>query len=477
MQEQKLMIIGLDCATPSLFFDRHLNNIPTIKKLQVAKGRRGLLRSSDPPITIPAWMCMATGRTPGQLGIYGFRHRRKGTYDDLWIASSLSVKHETAWQAIGKKGYKSIIVGIPPTYPIKPFNGHMISGFITPSIENEFTHPPTLKKEILDLFGHYTFDVPFRVENKKELFHGLMKMTKERAEILKYLIKEKEWDMFWFVEIGLDRMHHAFWKYFDENHARHVPGNEFQNYIDEYERLLDHIVAELINTAPENTKILVVSDHGAQPMAGCVCVNEWLIKKGYLALDEYPATQTPPTKLKINWSKTKAWGWGGYYSRIFFNVKNREPNGIIEPENFEKERKKLRRLLHEMKGPDNLPLGNKTYISKELYPDGFTGDDPDLYVYFGDLRWRSAGTVGHERIFLEENDTGPDDAVHAKNGIFIGTTRKDHDDIKNLNENEINEKLNDKPLERFQIYDIYPTILEHFGLIPPKGIRGKPVIF
>ena len=35
------------------------------------------------------------------------------------------------------------------------------------------------------------------------------------------------------------------------------------------------------------------------------------------------------------------------------------------------------------------------------------GDKPDLMVYFDDLNWRSAGTVGHDSLYLFENDTGP----------------------------------------------------------------------
>ena len=45
-----------------------------------------LLRSVDPPITVPAWSCMVSGRDPGELGIYGFRNRRDHSYDGLGIA-------------------------------------------------------------------------------------------------------------------------------------------------------------------------------------------------------------------------------------------------------------------------------------------------------------------------------------------------------------------------------------------------------
>ena len=41
---------------------------------------------SRPPITVPAWACAMTGKTPGQLGIYGFRNRKDTSYDGLAVA-------------------------------------------------------------------------------------------------------------------------------------------------------------------------------------------------------------------------------------------------------------------------------------------------------------------------------------------------------------------------------------------------------
>ena len=47
------------------------------------------------------------------------------------------------------------------------------------------------------------------------------------------------------------------------------------------------------------------------------------------------------------------------------------------------------------------------------------GVAPDLIVYFGGLYWRSVGTVGGGKIHTFENDTGPDGANHAENGLII----------------------------------------------------------
>ena len=82
----------------------------------------------------------------------------------------------------------------------------------------------------------------------------------------------------------------------------------------------------------DDTSVFVVSDHGAQNMEGGICVNEWLQREGYLALAEPVAGPTPIGQVKLDWSRTKAWGEGGYYSRVFLNVKSREPEGKVPVE-------------------------------------------------------------------------------------------------------------------------------------------------
>jgi len=54
------------------------------------------------------------------------------------------------------------------------------------------------------------------------------------------------------------------------------------------------------------------------------------VREGLLVLDHAPTEVTPFGKLAVNWEKTKVWSEGGYYARVFFNVKGREPKGKNE---------------------------------------------------------------------------------------------------------------------------------------------------
>jgi len=458
--QKRVVVIGLDCATPKTLFEDFIDVCPNIKKL-MNHGVFGKLRSSDPPITVPAWMVMSTGRTAGDLGVYGFIHRKEKSYTDFWVVNSLNIEKPKIWDIVGEKGFKSIIVGVPPTFPAQPINGNLITGFITPDSLSNFTYPLKLKEEIFNVVEDYEFDVKFRTNHKEQLLVSLYKLTKKHFEVVKHLIKNKPWDYCQFVIIGLDRFHHAFWKYYDKSHHKYEPGNIYESAIENFYKFLDKQIGELLELLGENDIVIIASDHGAKAMKGCLCVNMALEKLGLLKFKETPAPKTRLDEVEIDWAKTYAWGWGGYYARIFLNVKGREENGIIEPKEYENWRDKLIKLLKEIPDDKGNLMNTKIYKPEELYNKVY-GDAPDLMVYFDDLNWRSAGTVGYDSMYLDENDTGPDDAVHDYFGVFIIS--------------QLNKKIG-KRLEPKNILDIAPTILNIYGIQIPEDLEGKIIEF
>jgi predicted AlkP superfamily phosphohydrolase/phosphomutase len=456
--KRKVLVIGLDCAPPELLFNGFIDSLPNLKKL-LQHGVHAKMESSHPPITIPAWMVMATGKNMGKLGLYGFRHRKPGTYNEIWLANSYSVKEKTVWDILGEHGKKVIVVGVPPAYPPRPVNGCLVSCFMTPSTERDYTYPKGLKKEIANLVGEYILDIEFRTEEKDRMLKQLYEMTEKRFAVIEYLMKNKPWDFLMFVEIGVDRVHHAFWKFFDKQHHLYRPGNQYEAAVVDYYRFLDKQIGRLLKLIDKDTTVLVVSDHGAERMRGAFSVNEWLVEKGYLVLKKRPEKVMSVQKAEVDWSKTKAWGWGGYHARIFFNVKGREPQGTVDPKDYKDFRDRLIKDLRAITGPNGEEWDTKVYTPEEIYPDG-KGDYPDLTVYFDDLRWRSAGTIGYDTPYLSENDKGPDDAVHSHYGVFVlYNPQKEHG----------------KRIGDIQLLDVAPTILKIMGIQVPFDMEGKIV--
>ncbi len=407
----RVLVLGLDSAPPRILYNDLKGELENLESVMEWKG---MIRSSHPPITIPAWVVMVTGRTPGELGLYGFRHRRPGEYDGTYIANSTMVKAGKIWDAFKRV----VLLGVPPSYPPRPVRGVLVSDFITPGPEKQYTWPASLKKEIESLIGGpYIFDVEFRLEDKDKIIKGLWEMTRIQFKVFKHLLTTKEWDFAMMVQIGVDRVQHAFWKYYDPGHPRHPGPTKYEDVIPRYYKLIDELVGEILQAIPRDTRVIVVSDHGAKAMKGALAVNQWLEEEGLLVLKRRP--KKPGVDLKpnmVDWEKTKAWAWGGYYSRIFINVKGREPQGIVDPEDVPGLIEEIKRRLAKLKGPNGEAWNTKAYTPSEVYPE-IRGDSPDLMVYLDDLNWRAAGTIGWPSMYLEENDRGPDDAVHDWIGV------------------------------------------------------------
>ncbi len=458
---RRVAVIGLDGAAPGLVFDRWRDDLPHLRAL-AERGLWGEMRSSHPPITVPAWASMMSGRDPGELGLYGFRNRRSYAYDDYLLASSRQVRCELVWDVLSRAGKKVIVHGVPQTYPPRPVNGCMVSGFLTPSRQRPYTYPADLRAEVERVAPDYAFDVEdFRTDDKAGLLQRIYRRTEQHFAVARHLLASRPWDFFMMVEIGVDRIHHGFWKYIDPLHPKYEAGNPFESSIRDYYRHVDGEVGALLDLLGAGTTVFVVSDHGARAMQGGICFNEWLIRRGDLVLHGRPAGPTPMSARLVDWRRTRAWAEGGYYGRLFLNVKGREPQGIVEPGDYERARGDLIAAIAAIEDAGGRCLGSRAYRPEDLYRQ-VNGIAPDLIVYFGDLAWRSIGSVGLGTIHTFENDIGPDDANHDWQGIFI--------------RGEGGREGGGSRVGELQLMDMAPTILDELGVPPPAGMRGRIVV-
>ena len=455
----RAVVIGLDSVPPDLLFDRFAPVMPHFREL-LSHSAWGTLRTCDPPITVPAWAVMFSGVDPGTLGLYGFRHRRAGSYDQMYVPTSASPRHPMIWQTLSRHGYRVAVLGMPPGYPPPTVNGITVSDFLTPEGAEDIVNPPRLSEEVVRIAGGPFFDVPFRADGRRELATELFEMTRRRWRVARHLWQKEPWDLFVVHDIGPDRLHHAFWMYFDPNHPRFEEGSEFANVAEEYYRLIDAEVGGFLEGVGPDVTAVVVSDHGSQAMQGSFCINEWLRQEGFLRLDgPLPAPGTPIEKAEVVWDHTQVWGAGGYYARLFVNRAGREPNGIVDPSEVPGLVARLRRRFASVRLPSGGPLSVRLFTPQEVYRE-VRGDAPDLMAYFDDTRWRSAGTVGHPDLFLEENDTGPDDAVHSFDGVVVWRPTG---------------ARSGRAIAPQRILDIAPTLLERFGVPIPSTIQGRPI--
>jgi predicted AlkP superfamily phosphohydrolase/phosphomutase len=453
---QRVLLLGLDCASPHLIFEQFKDDLPTLQAL-MRQGTWGELESSIPCITVPAWASMTSSRDPGVLGIYGFRNRADYSYHELTVANSSAVKVPRVWDIIGHHGKQSLVMNVPQTYPVKPINGHLVSCFLTPNTGTQFAYPAIFKQEILKVAPDYDFDVrDFRQVERAQLLQKLIDLTDIQYRALEYVLTSKTWDFAMHVNIALDRMHHAFWRYHDPQHRLYEADSPFINAIRDYYKMVDDWLGRILNRLNDDVAVIVASDHGVKRMDGAIAINEWLWRNGWLALKCEPDGMVKFMPEMVDWSRTKAWSTGGYYGRIFLNVAGREPEGIILAPDYEKVRGELAAQIQAIPDDKGQPLNTQVFKPQVIYQQ-VNNFAPDLIVYFGDLHWRTVGTIGFGQHFTLENDTGPDDANHAKNGMFI--LYHPH-------------KTGRGCITGQQLMDIAPTILNLMNIPVPGTMQG-----
>lgn len=461
---RRVLVVGLDCLGPELLAPESLAELPALAAL-AARGTSGPLESVLPPITVPAWSCMLTGRDPGELGTYGFRNRRSWRYGDLVRAGAGAVRFPRVWDRVGQAGGRSVVVGVPQTWPPPAIEGWLVSGLHggrPPGEEEErFTHPPELAAEVRAVAGEaYAFDVDdFRTAPRREVLARVVEMTDARFRLMEHLLATRGWDFAMLCEIGPDRVHHCFWSDHDPAHPRHDSASPDREVIRGYYRHLDHRLAGLLAAAGPDTTVLVASDHGARAMQGGVCVNEVLRRAGWLRLKREPEGPAALDPADVDWGRTRAWAEGGYYARVFLNVAGREPQGVLAPEDREGALREMAALLEE------IPLdGGPVLRSRAVRPESVyrrvRGFAPDLIVLFGDLAWRSLGSVGHPRNWLAGNDTGVDEANHARDGMYVLA----------------GEGIPHRRDARASLLDVAPTLLDLMDLETAESFSGRSLL-
>ena len=148
---------------------------------------------------------------------------------------------------------------------------------------------------------------------------------------------------------------------------------------------------------------------------------------------------------------------------MFLNIKGREPQGSIAPENVEAFKQELTAKILAIKDDKGAPIKSEVLRPEKIY-DKVNGIAPDLIVYFGGLYWRSVGSVGgpNPSIHTFENDSGPDDANHAEEGIFILTSKAR---LKSGAKGPGEKK-------GLHIRSVAKTVLKLQGVEPPPGMGG-----
>ncbi|MHB1464027.1 MAG: alkaline phosphatase family protein [Thermoleophilia bacterium] len=359
------MVIGLDGA-PYTFLKKEIGegSLPNLASL-FARGRFKQMETEIPTISSVAWASFMTGANPGEHGIFGFTDRKPGSYE-IFFPNYSDLKAEPIWDRISREGGRCCVLNVPSTYPARPVNGVLVSGFVAPSLEGSVY--PAEAYDYLSRSG-YRIDVDTAKarESLDLLLEDLHVTLEKRREAMLHFHEQEDWDFFMCVFTGTDRLHHFLWRHYEDGDPVYKP--EFLRYY----RRLDEIVGEFVSLLTEDSALFMLSDHGFCGIEKEVFLNPLLVQGGFLA---YTGAE-PKTIAGIDPGATRAYCLDP--GRIYLNRRGREPGGTVTAEEAPVLLAEIKDLLLGLKDPENgARVVERVESGRAIFSGPQAADGPDL---------------------------------------------------------------------------------------------------
>jgi len=465
-------VFGLDGVPPELV-ERGIDagRLPNFARM-AAEGTDGTTRSTVPPLSMIAWSSFATGRDPGNHGVYNFMLKGEGEYGTEFVnAETLREQSVPVWEYLDAEGRRSGVMNVMPGYPPSRTSGFHISDNITTPSTGSYAFPDGLQEDIEERVGGYDID-PYEgyddgtdEDNLRGLLDNFFEIERNRIEVAKLLVAEYPCDFYSLVFQGPDNVLHVLGHVLDEDHPKHDP-ELAERYGDkplELLELYDELLGWVMERIGEEDALMALSDHGHGPIYQTVNLNSWLYNAGYLDLESRPWTRIKQfgynhvydavetamselnlfSKLKmgvartsgggagpdlaelltisrkdVDWSETAAFtvASGG---QIYLNTDDHD-EGAIPPGRYEAVREQLREELLAIEHPER---GDRVIDSvlygEDVYGDEYADTRPDLVCMPAPgYQIQYPQTMQTDRVFGDPPKTGSHTSMNEMQGIF-----------------------------------------------------------
>lgn len=286
-QNHKLLLIGWDAAdwqviNPLL----DSGQMPHLESL-VNRGCIGNLATLYPCLSPILWTTIATGHTADRHGILGFVEPLPDS-SGVRLSSSLSRKTRALWNMATLQGRRSVIVNWYASHPAEPIHGICVSNeaFRTPRTRdrNEWklpegsVFPAELAESLADLRLHPAELAPgdisqliplidqidHRRDPRPSKLGEIVAKTVSVQSIFTAALAAEPWDFAAVFFDAIDVAGHIFMPYYPPR-MPNVSEWDFalyQHVMPELYKFHDQMLGALLSTLDENTRVLLVSDHG-----------------------------------------------------------------------------------------------------------------------------------------------------------------------------------------------------------------------
>ena len=157
------------------------------------------------------------------------------------------------------------------------------------------------------------------------------------------LMETREWQLFFMHDPILGMMHRSLPDHADSRTAESPEQAKASRELMQgvYESF-DGMIARILEKADRRTLVVIASDHGAIPRGCNLDLEKVLAAAGILALRD---------DASVDWSNTKAAPLGD--AHVFVNLKGREPDGAVDPADYENVREEVINALMDHVEPES----------------------------------------------------------------------------------------------------------------------------
>lgn len=411
--EQRLCVVGLDGVPVGLLKTLADQGVMPNIAARIEAGNLRPMRASLPEISSVSWTSFMTGTQPGEHGIFGFTDIDAGTYE-LRFPGFRDVHGPTLWDRLGSRDIRSVVVNQPSTYPARPINGVLVSGFVALDLSRS-VQPLQWLGSLRRLDYRIDVDVARGRTDHDWLITDLHHTLQARGAAVGRLWDEVDWDYFQVVVTGTDRLYHFLWDaVVDPTHPRHEETLEYHRAVDRFVgRIWDRFAAE---TKDPESRFWMLSDHGFGAIEQEVQLNAWLRQNGYLTLapDGSELTAIEPS------SRAFALDPG----RIHLHHRGRYARGGVGADDAATLKREIADALMTLRY-DGRPVIRNVFDAADIYHGPRAADGPDLVVLSQpgfDLKASPAATEVFARTDLVGMHTWDD-------AFLLSPTRIDDPDL------------------------------------------------
>jgi predicted AlkP superfamily phosphohydrolase/phosphomutase len=240
----------------------------------------------------------------------------------------------------------------------------------------------------------------------------------------------------------------------------HMLWGKFDDELLEIYKAVDVAIGEAVAKAGPDTTLMIISDHGFAKFDRATHINSWLMRDGFLTLDDPTKVGDDEVFAHVDWSKTQAYALG--LNGIYLNLGGRESGGIVSGFERQEVRKEIaKRLLQFRDEKTGEMVVDKVYFPETAFKGKNLRNSPDIFVGF---------RRGYRASWQTALGAVPKNLLDDNTQAWIGDHCMAADQVPGV-------LLSNRKIRATepQLFDVTSTILKEFGLANTEGMIGQSV--